>query len=182
MVIEEMSSTGGPDFSPDSRRLAVGHADGSIRLYELPSGHQLQATRRHSKSPLVGVPSQRPTVGGLLRHRRPGLRSRNGENTRGFSPARRDGVASPGTLTARRLQRPVTTRGFTCGTCPRASKPMSSRDCGTTAFDWLQPCRRSARQRGLGRRDAAVGPPDRPATVQHASAGRLCASALMTVC
>ena len=40
VVIEDVSSTGGPDFSPDGSRIVVGHADGSIRLYELPSGHQ----------------------------------------------------------------------------------------------------------------------------------------------
>jgi WD40 repeat protein len=39
-VVEEARSLGGPDFSPDSRRFAVGHEDGSIRLYELPSDHQ----------------------------------------------------------------------------------------------------------------------------------------------
>jgi WD40 repeat protein/tetratricopeptide (TPR) repeat protein len=40
-VVEELSAWGAA-FSPDSMRLAVGHADGSIGLYELPSGRQLK--------------------------------------------------------------------------------------------------------------------------------------------
>ncbi len=39
-LVEEMSAPGGASVSPDSRRFAIGHADGSIRLYELPSGRQ----------------------------------------------------------------------------------------------------------------------------------------------
>jgi serine/threonine protein kinase/WD40 repeat protein len=51
VVVEELSALGGAAFSPDSKRLAIGHADGSLRLYELPSGRQLKQ--------LEGVPRAR---------------------------------------------------------------------------------------------------------------------------
>jgi serine/threonine protein kinase/WD40 repeat protein len=51
VVVEEVNAPGGAAFSPDSRQLAIGHTDGSIRLCELPSGHQLKQ--------LEGVPCAR---------------------------------------------------------------------------------------------------------------------------
>ena len=42
MIVEEVSTPGGYAFSPESRRLAIGHLDGSIRLRELPSGRPLK--------------------------------------------------------------------------------------------------------------------------------------------
>jgi eukaryotic-like serine/threonine-protein kinase len=43
LVVEESNAPdAGAAFSPDSKRLATGHADDSIRLYELPSGRQMK--------------------------------------------------------------------------------------------------------------------------------------------
>ena len=64
VIVEELSCTGGVAFSPDSRRLAIGHADGSIRLYDLPSGRQLKQLEGVPRQRCDGVPSRGPTVGG----------------------------------------------------------------------------------------------------------------------
>jgi serine/threonine protein kinase/WD40 repeat protein len=44
MILEKSACTA-YDFSPDSRRLALGHADGSINLYDLASGRQFKQLR-----------------------------------------------------------------------------------------------------------------------------------------
>jgi eukaryotic-like serine/threonine-protein kinase len=42
VVVQEVNAPGGVAFSPDSRRVAIGQEDGSIRFLELPSGRQLE--------------------------------------------------------------------------------------------------------------------------------------------
>jgi eukaryotic-like serine/threonine-protein kinase len=42
VIVDELSAPGGFAFDADSRRLAIGHANGSIHIYALPSNRQLK--------------------------------------------------------------------------------------------------------------------------------------------
>ena len=119
MIVDEVSSPGGSALRcPDSRRLAIGHADGSIRLYDLPSGRQLKQ--------LDGFPSHgrlafHPNGRQLAVSCATGIQVYDLETGRmlaDFRAARTNERAWPGTLTARRWQQAATTRGFISGTSP----------------------------------------------------------------
>ena len=170
MVVEEVSAPGGVAFSPDSRRLAIGHADGSIRLYELPSGRQLKQ--------LEGVPRHgwmvfHPEGRQLAVSCATGIQVYDLETGRILAdlPQPHRQAASPGTPTARRWQWPVTTRGFIYGTSPSASKRTSWRDSRNDRH-WRSPsttraiCSPACGWEGVLRLwDPRTG----HATVQHAS-------------
>ena len=171
MLVEEMSAPGGAAFSPDSRRLAIGHADGSIRLYELPSGRQVKQLEGVSSH---GRMAFHPKGRQLAVSCATGIKVYDLETGRILADLRQPAETSSfawhpdgKTLAAACDDSRIYLWDVALGKRTHVLEGCR----GTGHRDRLQPCRRSARQRRLGRRPAAVGPADGHATLQHAILG-----------